>query len=155
MKHVNPICDAEGHLSPAANPRSDSCLRCGLPLPSTGRDHDPIQASQWTLDACDLVSDVGNPEGVARWLNRFAESRILPGPWREFYTRDWVVEGLEEIADNRNYAVTEMLRLEDEREQRADDEEYGVERMALQYVLATTIMAADAWHRYQELRSRR
>lgn len=152
---VNPICREQGHAAPNANPRSaGNCSRCGLPLPNTDMPRDPAAEAAWTEEAATLAKSVNNAEAVAHELSRLSGARMGDGPWQKWGERHWPTEGIEEIADNRSYAVAEMLLLKQEEAER-DDEDYWAEVMALRWVLATTIIAFDAWQRYQELRSRR
>ena len=135
---------------PSHNPRQRGiCVKCGRSLPIRDKERDPTAERALTLEAAQLTTGLYDPVATAEWLSRFSEERMHDGPWREFDSRDWVQEGLEELADNRNYACAEMLRLQ---ELGRDDEDYWAQVMALKYVIAQTITLTDAWFRYRELR---
>lgn len=100
---------------------------------------DPAREREFTREAARLVGL--DPTA----LIAFAESRTHPGPLKDFWTRPWPIEGMEEAADWRNYLCWEaerIIRLGDAR---------GLPRLGR--ALAFVLMAWHELDQYQQERA--
>lgn len=116
-------CPKCGVVPQSPNPNLQRvCVRCGRMLTPSVTEitraghHAPLGGSLHAPRRIDLEREFTHVAARLVGVNpaaliAFAESRTLPGPLRDFWTRPWVTEGREETADFRNYVCWESQRI--------------------------------------------
>lgn len=141
-------CKIEGHIATdVANPRLQGlCGRCGRVRGDDIMQRDIDVERRWLREAADAAQYVSDPAAMSESLNAFRESRVGTGPWINVTGRDWIVEALEEVADQCNYVMAAMQQLQlDAR----NDEDSDKCEMLLRISLGAALTSFSALMQYR------